>query len=123
LLTYHDLLQRQIDHTDEAEFRQSALASIRYPLRLREVTQVDSKTSSAVQLADVLIGATIESAQRMTGRITDGLDPQRLAELYRDDQIIHMLPSLDLEAQREFRKGTQAAALIDYFAENFSSSR
>lgn len=123
LLTYHDLLQRQIDHTDEAEFRQSALASIRYPLRLSEVIQVDSKTSPAVQLADVLIGATIESAQRMTGRITDGLDPQRLAELYRDDQIIHMLPSLDLEGQREFRKGTQAAALIDYFAENFSSSR
>ncbi|KPN94095.1 DUF3800 domain-containing protein [Pseudomonas nunensis] len=123
LLTYHDLLQRQIDHTDEAEFRQSALASIRYPLRLSEVTQVDSKTSPAVQLADVLIGATIESAQRMTGRITDGLDPQCLAELYRDDQIIHMLPSLDLEGQREFRKGTRAAALIDYFAENFSSSQ
>lgn len=123
LLTYHDLLQRQIDHTDEAEFRQSALASIRYPLKLSEVTQVDSKTSPAVQLADVLIGATIESAQRMTGRIADGLDPQRLAELYRDDQIIHMLPSVDLDEQREFRKGTQAAALIDYFAENFSSPR
>ncbi|MGY3301786.1 hypothetical protein ACVK1X_001064 [Pseudomonas sp. PvR086] len=123
LLTYHDLLQRQIDHTYEAEFRQSALASIRYPLKLSEVTQVDSKTSPAVQLADVLIGATIESAQRMTGRIADGLDPQRLGELYRDDQLIHMLPSLDLEEQREFRKGTQAAALIDYFAENFSSPR
>lgn len=123
LLTYHDLLQRQIDHTGEAEFRQSALASIRYPLKLSEVTQVDSKTSPAVQLADVLIGATIESAQRMTGRIADGLDPQRLGELYRDDQLIHMLPSVDLEEQREFRKGTQAAALIDYFAENFSSPR
>ncbi|WP_372435655.1 hypothetical protein [Pseudomonas aeruginosa] len=123
LLTYHDLLQRQIDHTGEAEFRQSALASIRYPLKLSEVTQVDSKTSPAVQLADVLIGATIESAQRMTGRIADGLDPQRLGELYRDDQIIHMLPSVDLDEQREFRKGTQAAALIDYFAENFSSPR
>jgi len=123
LLSYHDLLQRQIDHTGEAEFRQSGLASIRYPLKLSEVTQVDSKTSPAVQLADVLIGATIESAQRMTGRITDGLDPQRLGELYRDDQIIHMLPSVDLEEQREFRKGTQAAALIDYFAENFTSPR
>ena len=123
LLTYHDLLQRQIDHTGEAEFRQSALASIRYPLKLSEVTQVDSKTSPAVQHAQVIIRATIESAQRMTGRIADGLDPQRLGELYRDDQIIHMLPSVDLEEQREFRKGTQAAALIDYFAENFSSPR
>lgn len=59
----------------------------------------------------------------MTGRITDGLDPQRLGELYRDDQIIHMLPSVVLEEQREFRKGTQPAALIDYFAEYFSAPR
>lgn len=123
LLTYHDLLQRQIDHTGEAEFRQSPIASIRYPLKLREVSQVDSKKSPAVQLADVLIGATIEAAQRRAGRIEDGLDPQRLAELYRDDQLIHLLPSLDFKQQLEFRRGTQASALIDYFAENFSVPR
>lgn len=55
LLTYHDLLQRQIDHNGEAELRQSALASIRCPLKLSEITQVDSQTSPAVQLADILI--------------------------------------------------------------------
>jgi hypothetical protein len=30
LLTYHDLLQRQIDHVNIAEFRQPQLASIRF---------------------------------------------------------------------------------------------
>ncbi|PBP93266.1 DUF3800 domain-containing protein [Pseudomonas congelans] len=123
LLTYHDILQRQIDHTDEAEFRQSSLASIRFPLKLLAVSQVDSKQSPAVQLADVLIGATIEASQRLTGRIADGLDPERLAELYNDDQLIHMLPSLDFEEQFNFRKGTQASSLIDYYAKNFSAPR
>lgn len=121
LLTYHDLIQRQIDHTDEAEFRQSAIAHIRFPLKLTAVTQVDSKQSPAVQLADVLIGATIETAQRMTGRLADGLDPERVIELFAEDQLIHLLPSLNVSEQLSFRKGTQASALIDYYAKNFSS--
>lgn len=122
LLTYHDLIQRQIDHTDEVEFRQSAIASIRFPLKLTTVTQVDSKQSPAVQLADVLIGATIEAAQRMTGRLVEGLDWESVVELFADDQLIHMLPSLDMGEQLNFRKGTQASALIDYYARNFSST-
>ncbi len=34
LLTYHDLLQRYIDHQDEVEFRQTQIASMRFPLKL-----------------------------------------------------------------------------------------
>ncbi|WP_213939609.1 DUF3800 domain-containing protein [Pseudomonas sp. dw_612] len=121
LLTYHDLLQRQINHVGTAEFRQSQLASIRFPLKLTSVIQVDSKSSPAVQIADVMIGAAIEAAQRITGRISDGLEPEAVLGLYADDQLIHMLPSLDIEGQLAFRKGTQASVLIDYYAKNFSS--
>jgi hypothetical protein len=46
-----------------------------------------------VQLADVMIGTAIEMAQRITGRISDGLKPESVLELYADDQLIHMLPS------------------------------
>jgi len=45
LRAYHDLLQRFIDHDHEVEFRQSKIATIKFPLKLTEVTQVDSKTS------------------------------------------------------------------------------
>lgn len=62
LLTYHGLLQRFIDHDQEIEFHQTEIASLKFPLKLAEVTQVDSKTSPAVQLADVMIGAAIEAA-------------------------------------------------------------
>ncbi|AEA82566.1 DUF3800 domain-containing protein [Stutzerimonas kunmingensis] len=119
LLTYHDLLQRFIHHEDAITFRQSEIASITFPLKLQSVTQVDSKTSPAVQLADVMIGATIEEANTLTGQRGGSLDAQRVLALYADHQLIHMLPSIDFEEQKRFRQGTQATQVIDYFAQNF----
>lgn len=121
LATYHDLLCRFIDHEGEVELRQSEIASFKFPLKLTEVRQVDSKTSPAVQLADVMIGAALEAANVMTGLREGGLDPEKLMSLYAEDQFIHLIPSVDLEAQKAFRQGTQAAEIIDYFAENFAS--
>lgn len=119
LLTYHDILQRYINHGQEVEFRQSEIARIKFPLKLTSVTQVDSKTSPAVQLADVMIGAAIEATNILTGQRTGGLDPEAVMSLYADHQIIHLLPSIDFDAQKRFRQGTQAAEVIDYFARNF----
>ncbi|MBT9470756.1 MAG: DUF3800 domain-containing protein [Phenylobacterium sp.] len=120
LAIYHDLLQAFIDHTGAVELRQSAIASFKFPLKLTALTQVDSKTSPAIQLADVMIGAALEAGNIMTGHRTAGLDPEALLPLFRDDQLIHMLPSLDFEAQKAFRKGAQASQVIDYFAANFA---
>jgi len=119
LLTYHNLLQRYICHEDEITFRQSEIASTSFPLKLQSVAQVDSKDSPAVQLADVVIGAAIESANSLTGQRAGALDAQEVMALYADHQLIHMLPSIDFEEQRRFRHGTEAAKVIDYFAENF----
>lgn len=119
LQAYHDLLQRFIDHEGEIELRQSAIASFKFPLKLTEVTQVDSKASPAVQLADVMIGAALEAANTLAGQRTGGLNPDDLIPLYADDQFIHLIPDIDFEAQRQFRKGTQASEVIDYFAANF----
>jgi hypothetical protein len=123
LLTYHDLLQRFIDHDQEVEFHQTEIASLKFPLKLTEVTQVDSKTSPAVQLADVMIGAALEAANNLAGLKSGGLDPEAVFSLYADDQFIHMIPSIDFEEQRRFRQGAQATELIDYFSANFSGQR
>jgi Protein of unknown function (DUF3800) len=123
LLTYHDLLRRFIDHDREIEFRQTEITSLKFPLKLVEVTQVDSKASPAVQLADVMIGAAIEAANNITGLRSGGLDPEAVMSLYADHQFIHMIPSVDFEEQRRFRQGTQAAELIDYFSANFYGPR
>jgi Protein of unknown function (DUF3800) len=121
LLTYHDLLQRYIDHQDEIEFRQTQIAGIRFPLKLSSVTQVDSKTSPAVQIADVMIGAAIEAANGLTGLRPPLLEPQAVMSLYAEDQFIHLVPSIDFAEQKQFRQGTQAAQMIDYFAKHFGT--
>lgn len=121
LLKYHELLQRFIDHQDEVEFRQTQIASIRFPLKLSSVTQVDSKTSPAVQIADVLIGAAIEAANGLTGLRQALLDPLAVMSLYADDQFIHLVPSIDFDEQKQFREGTQAAEMIKYFAKHFGT--
>ena len=119
LQTYHDLLQRYINHDQEIEFRQSEIARIKFPLKLQSVTQVDSKVSPAIQLADVLIGATIEAAKIITGYREAGLDAEAVISAYAEDQFIHLVPSVDFEAQKRFRTGTQADEVIDYFGSHF----
>lgn len=121
LLTYHELLQRYIDHQNEVEFRQTQIASIRFPLKLTSVTQVDSTNSPAVQIADVMIGAVIEAANALTGLRPPLLDPQAVMSLYADHQFIHLLPSIDFDEQKRFREGTQASEMIDYFAKHFGT--
>jgi hypothetical protein len=74
----------------------------------------------AVQIADVLIGAAIEAANGLTGLRPSLLDPKAVMSLYRDDQFIHMVPSIDFADQKRFRQGAQAAELIEYFAANFN---
>jgi len=121
LSTYNDLLLRFINHEGEIELRQSKLASFKFPLKLTDVRQVDSKLSPAVQLADVMIGAAIEAGMSLAGLRSDGLDPDELLPLYADDQFIHLVPSIDFEAQKEFRRGTQAEEVIDYFSTHFAA--
>lgn len=120
LVAYHEYLQRLIDHHEEIEFRQSEIATLKFPLKLSEVTQVDSKSSPAVQMADVLIGAAIDAANSLAGFRSSGLDPEAVMSLYRDNQLIHLIPSIDFEEQRRFREGTQASELINYFAAHFA---
>jgi hypothetical protein len=119
LLRYHELLQRYIEHQDEAEFKQTQITSMRFPLKLSSVTQVDSRTSPAVQIADIIIGSAIEAANGLTGQRTPLLDPHAVMSLYADDQFIHLLPSINFDEQRRFREGCQAAQMIDYFAKHF----
>jgi hypothetical protein len=119
LLVYHDLLEQIARHEADAEFLYSQVSRLAFPLKLSEVTQVDSKASSAVQLADVLVGAAIQATNTMSGHRAGGLDPEALLSLYSDDQFIHLVPSIDFDEEKRFRRGTQSAESIDYFASNF----
>ncbi|MDE8757577.1 MULTISPECIES: DUF3800 domain-containing protein [Rhizobium] len=120
LTTYNALIKKFINHSEEIEFQTTEIASLKFPLKLREVMQVDSKVSPAVQLADVMIGAAIEGANGMVGLRAGGLDPDEISKIYADGQFIHMSPMIDFEENRHFRKGSRSSEMIDYFAKHFS---
>lgn len=118
LTTYNALIQKFINHDAEVEFRVSEISGLKFPLKLAEVSQVDSVTSPAVQLADVMIGAAVEASKTFAGQRSGGLDPEEVFSLYQDDQFIHLTPSADFEDQRRFRAGNQSSTMIDYIAAN-----
>lgn len=120
LLTYNGMLKRMIAHEDQITFRQSDIASITFPLKLQSVTQVNSRLSPAVQLADVVIGAAVEAAATVIGQRTARIDAEATLGQYADHQLIYLMPSLDFQEQARVRQGTQAAELIEYWATHFS---
>ena len=116
---YHRLLLKMINNTDSIELYSSKLATVKFPLKLKKVEQVDSKSSAGVQLADVLVGGIVDAVKAITG-IKKNCYNEQIIGLHSDNQIIHLLPSIDFDEQIEFKKGTQANDIINYFAKMLS---
>lgn len=116
---YDVALSKMINHETEISFKQTDLTTLKFPLKLRSISQINSKDSPGVQLADVLIGGLMDATKAITGMKVNDYN-KRITELYKDDQLIHLLPNLNFEEQKAFRKGTQADELIGYFSKHFS---
>lgn len=116
---YDITLNKMISHNDEVSFKETEITTLKFPLKLRSVSQIDSKDSPGVQLADVLVGGIIDSSKAITGKKVNEYN-SRIVDLYKDNQLIHLLPSKDFEEQKKFRKGTQGSEVIDYFSRHFS---
>lgn len=116
---YDITLNKMIHHQSSVSFRETKLTKLKFPMKLKGVSRIDSKDSPSVQLADILIGGVMDSAKAITG-IKKNQYNSSIANLYRDNQLIHLLPDLDFDQQKEFRKGSQGCDVIDYFSRNFS---
>ena len=119
LLVYHDYFLRLIEHEEKVTFRTTRETTFQFPLKLTEVRYVNSKMNPVVQLADLLIGVAIDTANHLAGFRSGGLDAEQVFSLYQDQQLICLAPDLDFEAQRRFRERSQSSEMIDYFAKNF----
>jgi hypothetical protein len=118
LKQYNSIIDKYINHQESIEFDATEITKIKFPLRLTSVTQVESKTNLGVQLADILIGSAIHVSKLLISKErSDYVD--KVISLYKDNQIIHMLPDLNFDEQRKFRSGSQANQMIDYFDKNF----
>lgn len=119
LQTYHRLLRGYIEHDASITFHQTKITNISFPLKLCSVTQVDSKSSPAVQLADIMIGATLGAMNTLLGNKNPGVAPEAVLDLFSGFELITLLPSLDFEENKRFRRDTQTSTVIDYFSRNF----
>jgi len=115
LVRYNTYLNRLIQNSDEIEFKASEIAKIKFPLKLQAVSQVDSKDSLGVQLADILVGGALDATKAVIGQKSNEYNT-KILELYKEEQFIHTLPSMDLAGIKEFRKDSQSGELIDYIA-------
>ncbi|HAN7255128.1 TPA: DUF3800 domain-containing protein [Escherichia coli] len=118
ILQYNEYLSMLIKCQTPAEFKMSEIASIKFPLKLEHVHQVDSKLSPAVQLCDILIGSAITGVRQLLN--DKSLSFYSPLKLYEDNQIIHFSPNLDFEGQQKFRHNGQGNEYIDFIAEQFN---
>ena len=116
---YHRLLLKMINNTESVEFHISKIATAKFPIKLTRVEQVDSKDCFGVQLADILVGGIIDASKSITGIKRNDYNCS-IIELYSDDQLMHLLPNINFNEQKDFRKGSQANDMIDYYAKNIS---
>lgn len=120
LRQYDRILSQLAAATFTESFKQTKITTLAFPLKLSRVLQVDSRTSRGVQLADLLIGGMIEHSMSLTGEVERTAYNQAVIELYGESDLIHLLPNLNFEENKEFRQGTKASQLIEFFAKNFS---
>jgi len=120
LKKYNEILKKLVHYENIAEFKHTEITSIKFPLRLSSVSQCDSKNSFGVQLADILIGGIIEFSMGIAGKVQKTDYNQSILSLYGDENIIHLLPNLDFEEQKEFHKNNQSQDFINFFGKNFS---
>jgi hypothetical protein len=116
---YDIILQKMIAHENHVSFKKTEATTLTFPLKLKSVEQIDSKKSFGVQLADVLVGGIIDSSKAITKVKVNNYNV-RIVNLYKDYQLIHMLPDIDFEKQKMFRRNTEAGKSIDYIDRNFS---
>jgi hypothetical protein len=120
LKKYNEVLMKLISYDSLAEFKHTAITTIKFPLKISSVMQVNSKASNGVQLADVLIGGLIEHSMSLAGLVNKNDYNQSIPELYSDHNIIHLLPNVNFEQLNEFHSGSQANDFVNFYGKNFS---
>ena len=120
LTNYNRSFEQLIKIKEDVTFKKTQITSVTFPLNLKSVSQIDSKSSFGVQIADILVGAIVEHANTLKNPEKKNDYNQELITLYGDNDIIYMLPSIDFDEHKEFRKGNKAEEFIQFISKNIS---
>ena len=116
LTKYGAAIERLIGVTDVISFRSTSITSATFPLRLSRVDQKDSISCAPIQLADLLIGAVVEHYKTLIGLTNKNDYNQEIINYYSESNLLTMLPSLDFQNTKKFRKDNQSLELIDFIS-------
>lgn len=120
LMRYSEQLKKLIGIQEQRSFTKTQITTVSFPLNLKSVNQSNSKNSFGIQLADILAGAIVENANAMLNPSLKNEYNQEVITLYNDQNLIHMLPSLDFEQNSEFRKNNNSESFIEFMSQNLS---
>jgi len=120
LKTYKKAIERFIGISENISFKATNISSFNFPLKLSAVEQKDSKSSFAIQLADLLVGGVVEHCMALKGLVPKNDYNQNVMESYDDLNLLTMFPSIDFEDNRKFRQNNQSYEFVDFIAEKFS---
>lgn len=122
LKLYTEEFQNLIDVKLTRSFKMSNVCQITFPLKLQRVSQVDSKASSAVQLADILAGGAVDMVKgKTTHREKENPYFNELERIYSEapeEAFIFQFPTIDLEEIRDRRKGNESNDFITFGVDN-----
>ena len=118
LTNYNRFFEQLIEIKEEITFKKTQITSIIFPLKIKSVSQIDSKSSFGVQLADILVGGIVEHANTLKYPEKKNEYNQEIITLYGDNGLIHMLPNIDFDEQNEFRKENKSAEFIEFLSRN-----
>jgi hypothetical protein len=117
---YHEALRSLMECSERREFRISSVCTIRYPLDLKGIREGESAVEVGLQFADILAGGIVAAAKVLCGPPTSNTYMSKVLALYSDNNLMHLLPSLDFSKTGENFAGSQANATMDFIARTMS---
>ncbi len=116
---YRELLDFLIKIDSDFKIVHSVHNTMKYPLKISQIEECDSKHSKGVQLADILAGAIVESAKMLCRLKKGNKYNEQIIKLYGERNLIHQLPSKNPEELKEEYKNADGEKGIQFFSQKF----
>ena len=117
-LICNNAIKFYVNNDDIIKFKMTKITSLSFPLKLSSVTQKESHLSYGLQLADILIGGIMEYCMALGGSVKKNDCNQSVIGLYSKNNILHMIPNINLEEIKNFHSDSQAKKLIEYLSQS-----
>ncbi len=111
---YHEALRTLMGCSESRRFRISNVCTMRYPLDLKGIREAESTREVGLQLADLLAGGIVAATEALCSPQGPDAYTSEILALYSDDNLMHLVPTLDFDDIARDFAGSQAGMAIDF---------